>query len=574
MSTKGKRTIGRQRWTALAVSLVLALSLALPAAAAETAEPLLPAVRTYGGQFTDLEDSWCREEAIAVYETGLMNGKSDTRFDIQGSLTYAQITVIAARLHNLLSGGDGDLGDAAQNEPWYQPAVDYLTAHLEEGDGDAAAYVLTDLSWLDSFADVSCDRYDFVWYLAAVLPEEALTPINDISSLPDETDNDILSFYRAGILTGSDSKGTFNGQDTINRGQAAAILARITDPARRVSFTLASPNYTEEVLGLEPDTVILSVDGYDITAELYFYMLANNIMYMKAEQAYSYYETYEEYYEAYWADSDFTGSFADYLQEKYGIDADAPIDWDTPDRGGMSPAQKVLQDTLDNIKMIAVLMAHQAEYPLTDEQEAEITEYLSHWGVPYGFSQTFLEEMLTITHLSENMMVQYPITDSELTELLESEGYLYGQYVIIYRGDYSSYESDAAAKATAEEVRQKLLPHLDDPEYVEFLVWKYSEDFASSPDLIPLDLLSEENQQTLKKMSPGRVSPVLTEEGAYLVVVKLDPSENADLMESVSALAASAKLTQWAQDAQVTTSAAYESLDVAAIDQALEALDF
>lgn len=45
-------------------------------------------------------------------------------------------------------------------------------------------------------------------------------------------------------------------------------------------------------------------------------------------------------------------------------------------------------------------------------------------------------------------------------------------------------------------------------------------------------------------------------------------------MESVSALAASAKLTQWAQDAQVTTSAAYESLDVAAIDQALEALDF
>lgn len=66
----------------------------------------------------------------------------------------------------------------------------------------------------------------------------------------------------------------------------------------------------------------------------------------------------------------------------------------------------------------------------------------------------------------------------------------------------------------------------------------------------------------------------MTEEGAYLVVVKLDPSENADLMESVSALAASAKLTQWAQDAQVTTSAAYESLDVAAIDQALEALDF
>ena len=76
-------------WLAL-LALALALSLALPAAAAETESPLLPAVRTYAGQFTDLENAWYREEAVTVYEAGLMEGKSAARFDIQGNLTYAR----------------------------------------------------------------------------------------------------------------------------------------------------------------------------------------------------------------------------------------------------------------------------------------------------------------------------------------------------------------------------------------------------------------------------------------------------------------------------------------------------
>ena len=71
----------KKRWCSLLLALALALSLALPAAAAET-EALLPAVRTYAGQFTDLENTWCREEAITVYEAGLMEGKSAARFDL------------------------------------------------------------------------------------------------------------------------------------------------------------------------------------------------------------------------------------------------------------------------------------------------------------------------------------------------------------------------------------------------------------------------------------------------------------------------------------------------------------
>ena len=561
-------TRAKPRWTALFLALVLALSLTLPAAAAET-QPLLPDARTYTGQFADLEGAWCREEAIAVYETGLMNGRTDTRFDIQGSLTYAQITVIAARLQDLLAGGDGDLGPAASGEAWYQPAVDALTASVEESDGEAAAYLLDDLTYLDFRADEPCDRYDFVWYLAAVLPEEALAPINDIDSLPDTSDSDILRFYRAGILTGSDSEGTFNGLDLINRGQAAAMLARIADPAKRVSFTLAVPSYAREILGVEPDTVMLTAGGYDVTAEAYLYFLALNISAMEAEQAYGYYDTYQEYYEDYWMDEDFDGDFADYLLEVHGIDVSAPVDWDAPDKGGMTPAQKVLQDTQADAEELAALMSRQSQYPLTAQQKTQIEEDLEAYGAPYGFSADFAREMLTAAALGENLSAQSHLSSSELSSLLADEGYLYGQYVTIYRGEEGYHASDAEAKAAAEEVRQKLSAHLDDPEYLEFLIWKYSEDYATAPELLPISALSNSNFQTLKALPVGRVSPVLEEENCYMVVIKLDPAEDADLMDTVGSLAAQAQLTQWAEAAKAVLSPACEALDVAAIAQAL-----
>lgn len=561
-------TRAKSRWTALFLALVLVLSLTLPAAAAET-QPLLSDARTYTGQFADLEDAWCREEAIAVYETGLMNGRTDTRFDIQGSLTYAQITVIAARLQDLLAGGNGDLGPAASGEAWYQPAVDALTASVEESDGEAAAYLLDDLTYLDFRADEPCDRYDFVWYLAAVLPEEALAPINDIDSLPDTSDSDILRFYRAGILTGSDSEGTFNGLDLINRGQAAAMLARIADPAKRVSFTLAVPSYAREILGVEPDTVMLTAGGYDVTAEAYLYFLALNISAMEAEQAYGYYDTYQEYYEDYWMDEDFDGDFADYLLEVHGIDVSAPVDWDAPDKGGMTPAQKVLQDTQADAEELAALMSRQSQYPLTAQQKTQIEEDLEAYGAPYGFSADFAREMLTAAALGENLSAQSHLSSSELSSLLADEGYLYGQYVTIYRGEEGCHASDAEAKAAAEEVRQKLSAHLDDPEYLEFLIWKYSEDYATAPELLPISALSNSNFQTLKALPVGRVSPVLEEENCYMVVIKLDPAEDADLMDTVGSLAAQAQLTQWAEATKAVLSPACEALDVAAIAQAL-----
>ena len=49
---------------------------------------------------------------------------------------------------------------------------------------------------------------------------------------------EIYEFYRAGILTGSDVKGTFHADSTIKRSEAAAILLRMFEEAARKSIAL------------------------------------------------------------------------------------------------------------------------------------------------------------------------------------------------------------------------------------------------------------------------------------------------------------------------------------------------
>ena len=75
--------------------------------------------------------------------------------------------------------------------------------------------------------------------LAAVVPEDMLTPINQITALPDTADAAVLSFYNAGILTGVDDWGTFAPDKTLTRAETAAMVARVARPELRENFSPA-----------------------------------------------------------------------------------------------------------------------------------------------------------------------------------------------------------------------------------------------------------------------------------------------------------------------------------------------
>ena len=262
----------KSRLAALFLALTMLLC-TLPVSADESGW-LVPKTRTYDGRFTDVKGAWCESYVETVYQAGLMEGKSTTKFDAASSLTGAQITVITARLHSLLRGGDGVLPAPGESEAWYQPAVDYLNSHCED---DSVREILKrfDRTTLD-FANTPCTRFCFVAMLAGVLPDP-LPAINEVRIVPDSTDTRVLAFYRAGVLNGSDAYGTFGESASLTRGAAAAMLARLTDPAQRLTFTLKSFDLCRDVLSAEPETVLLTVDGKEVTAALFANQLCTSL---------------------------------------------------------------------------------------------------------------------------------------------------------------------------------------------------------------------------------------------------------------------------------------------------------
>lgn len=212
----------------LLLSISLAFALSIPAFASEKT---LQKVNQYTpGQFTDVPNTlWCASNVQSVYEYGLMNGVSDSYFSVNGELTVIQSIVMACRIHANYYGNAIDTTDASV---WYQPYVEYAKAHN----------LVWDMS--NEYNSPAC-RETFVTIFSYAMPEEALKAINDVEdgAIPDVAVSaayaqSVYRFYRAGILTGNDTKGTFGPQTTITRGAAAAIISRMADPSLRKSFTL------------------------------------------------------------------------------------------------------------------------------------------------------------------------------------------------------------------------------------------------------------------------------------------------------------------------------------------------
>lgn len=234
-------------------------------------------------EFPDVTGTWCESYVDTVYRSGLMNGKTAETFDATSPLTHAQITVICARLYELLTGGDGII-EPVPNTPWYQPSYDLLV--------EADILYPDDRSWEGPHwfarnANEPCEREFFVGLLGCVLDaaEVSLTEINEIPRIPDispnfkedvfyDFDPYIYDFYRYGILNGADPYGGFHENASLTRGAAAAMLARLMDPSQRLKFEMPSFDICTDLLGVEHEAVLLIVDGMKITAEQMAYDLA------------------------------------------------------------------------------------------------------------------------------------------------------------------------------------------------------------------------------------------------------------------------------------------------------------
>ena len=241
----------------IAVGLSLALTLTGAPALAASADNAFPSLNTYPGYADVPAGSWFESSAKICYETGLITG-SDKGFEPYRTMAVSEAAAIAARMAEILDGGDG-LFDNPAGSPWYTGAVDYLKGLAKDD-----AMVLSLLSQPDQ----TVTRLGFLKLLSAALPADQLTAINSITALPDTSDADVLRFYNAGILTGVNEYGMFAGSNTLTRSEAAAMVARVAREELRTTFTPTFDAVVWASLDV-PDTVYFQGNGKTVTSKDY-----------------------------------------------------------------------------------------------------------------------------------------------------------------------------------------------------------------------------------------------------------------------------------------------------------------
>ena len=201
--------------------------------------PIIPILPILSGNteekfpFKDVSKAdWYYDSVRSAWKNNLIDGVTATEFRPDSTLTVAQAIKLAAALHQLEHLGKVTLSNGS---PWYSSYVEYAIAN----DIIEKAYQ----NYTDAQMNAPVTRGEFVHIFHGA--EEAYKAINTVAdnAIPDvkKTDKfapEIYEFYRAGILTGSDAKGTFHPASSIKRSEVSAILVRMFDTASRQSITL------------------------------------------------------------------------------------------------------------------------------------------------------------------------------------------------------------------------------------------------------------------------------------------------------------------------------------------------
>lgn len=458
-----------KRFLALLLTAALCLS---PALAAETPP------------FDDVAaGSWYADAVAVCYEAGLMRGTGENQFSPQGVMAVSEAATLAARI---LADRKGQTIDTDGSEVWYQPYLLYLAQN--------------DITTPEATATAT--RQDFFTLLAAVVPEQELPAINAIQSLPDTQDEGVLRFYNAGILTGTDSYGTFHAAGTLTRAECAAMLARVIKPELRQSFTpLTKPSaptdpsegltYQEELA----QTVAVKVNGQDVSmARLVGYL--NQIVYN-----------------------------ADYAQY---VNTGKRLDWSVQYSGIPDLSAYFIQRSVDAA----------VQYSLMEQQAKAL-----------GCQVDELAARLTPSPSQE-----------VLSAYAESMDLLGAKHILISTTDPGTggqIRSDEEAKAIAETVLDGLN---QSPSHQQFdnLMSLYNEDpgMQSYPQgyLFTKGEMVEEFEAAVRALAVNSytLQPVKSSYG-YHVILRVDPAQMSELTERYRQQVLSTLLETWMNEATVTT---------------------
>ena len=176
-----------------------------------------------------LQDAWYYSDVQAAFESGLVNGMTETTFEPESNMTYAQAVKLAACMNQKYNTGSVTLANSSPD--WWDSYVAYAKEKK---------IISKDYDW-----NSNATRAGYVEIFAKALPDEALKEKNSIANgyIPDVGITHpqafaIYKLYRAGVLTGTDETGTFEPNSNIKRSEVSAILTRMMNESARKELTL------------------------------------------------------------------------------------------------------------------------------------------------------------------------------------------------------------------------------------------------------------------------------------------------------------------------------------------------
>lgn len=204
--------------------------------------PVTPSVPTKPGvperdpfPFADVSrSSWYYDSVRAAWEKDLIDGVTRTLYKPDDTLTVAQAIKLSAALHQMLNN-NGKVTLRNGTPYWYSSYVSYAV------DNGIIEKMYLDYTPAQMNASVKRNEFVHIFY-GAMSDYRQINTVAD-NKIPDVITTDtyaleIYTFYRAGILTGSDKNGTFYPTNDIKRSEVAAILSRMYDKTARKTVSL------------------------------------------------------------------------------------------------------------------------------------------------------------------------------------------------------------------------------------------------------------------------------------------------------------------------------------------------
>ena len=250
----------------LCLAMILTIGV-IPASAATAGLHNFKKTQTYTvGQFNDVSaDNTFAANIKTAYEYGIMNGGSESVFGVKDNITRLAAVIIACRLHSIYNTGTVNIDE----EYSY---LDFSLRYMLYAEGNGIYMPGGNIR-------LNATREEFAAILGSALPDEALSAINKVSdnSIPDVLVNSkngeaIYRLYRAGVITGSDFKGTFYPNAFITRGAACAIATRMVDSALRKQITLDSRESLSQRGTVAVTPTEINVGNREATAVVSFFM--------------------------------------------------------------------------------------------------------------------------------------------------------------------------------------------------------------------------------------------------------------------------------------------------------------